>query len=104
MPPQQLRTRLTELLGIEKPIIQGGHGLERRGAAGDGHRSQRLWDGDRWLVGVAGGLEGLRALVRECMRRTSKPFGVNFLQLNSAKKYNATADFAIEEGVTVVET
>ena len=52
----------------------------------------------------ADGLDGLRALVRECKRLTDKPFGVNFLLLNSAEDFNATADLVIEEGVPVVET
>jgi len=99
-----IKTRLTELLGIEHPIIQGGMmavGLAELAAA----------------VSNAGGLgiitaltqptpEDLRNEIRRCREMTSKPFGVNLTLLPTINPvpYDEYAKVIIEEGIKVVET
>ena len=88
----------------EKPIVQGGMGwvgAELPAAVSNAGCCGMVTAGSH---AQAGGLAGLRELVRECQSLTDKPFGVNFLLLNSAEDYNATAQVVIEEGVKVVET
>jgi NADH:quinone reductase (non-electrogenic) len=97
-------TRITELLGIEHPIVQGG--MQNVGLAGLAS-----------AVSNAGGLGILTALaqptpdkLREeielCRSMTSKPFGVNmtvFPTIN-APDYKAYAQAIIDGGVKIVET
>ncbi len=98
------KTRITELLGIEHPIVQGG--MQGVGTA-------ELAS----AVSNAGGLgiltaltqpspEALRAEIDRTRSMTSKPIGVNmtvFPTIN-APDYNAYADAIIESGVKIVET
>ena len=99
-----MKTRITELLGIEHPIIQGGMhyvGFAELAAA----------------VSNAGGLgtitgltqksaEDLRKEVRKCKELTDKPFAVNltFLPSLATPDYPGYVKVIIEEGVKVVET
>jgi nitronate monooxygenase len=99
-----LRTRITELFGIERPIVQGG----------------LMWIARAELssaVANAGGIgfmtaltfpdaEALRAEIRKCREMTDKPFGVNltFLPTLRAPDYPAYIDVCIEEGVKFIET
>jgi len=99
-----LRTRVTELLGIEHPIIQGGMhyvGYAVLAAA----------------VSNAGGLgvitaltqktpDALREEIRKCKQLTSKPFGVNvtLLPMLAPPDYGAYAQVIVDEKVPVVET
>ncbi|MBL7165200.1 MAG: nitronate monooxygenase [Dehalococcoidales bacterium] len=98
------KTRITELLGIEYPIVQGGmvH-LSRAELAA--------------AVSNAGGLgiitsadhatkEGLRDELRRTKSLTDKPFGVN-INLSPAARPVDTEEYinvVIEEGVRIVET
>jgi NADH:quinone reductase (non-electrogenic) len=99
-----MKTRFTELFGVEHPIAQGG----------------MQWVGTAELVSAvanAGGLGFLTALtqpspqalaaeIARCRTMTSKPFGVNltvFPTIN-APDYNAYAQAIIDGGVKVVET
>ena len=94
-----MKTRITTLLGIEHPIIQGG----------------MIWASQWQLVTAvsnAGGLgllgsgsmsaEELRAQIRQCKAHTNKPFGVNvpIMYANSAQ----TMEVIMDEGVSVVFT
>ncbi|MEI7537207.1 MAG: nitronate monooxygenase family protein [Comamonadaceae bacterium] len=99
-----MKTRITELLGIEHPIIQGGMhyvGYAKLAAA----------------VSNAGGLGIITALtlgtpellakeIALCREMTSKPFGVNltFLPAFSEPPYPEYIRAIIEGGVKVVET
>jgi nitronate monooxygenase len=99
-----LRTRLTELLGIEYPIIQGG----------------MQWVGRAELasaVSNAGALGILTALtqptpadlgaeIERCRSMTSRPFGVNLTMLPAAKPppYEEYLDAVIAGGVRILET
>ena len=94
-----MKTKITELLGIEYPIFQGG----------------MAWVAEHNLaaaVSNAGGLGILAAasappeIVREEIRLTKKltdkPFGVNVMLMNPNAE--EVSDIVIEEGVKVVTT
>ena len=99
-----MKTRITELFGIERPIIQGGMhyvGFAELAAA----------------VSNAGGLGIITALTQPSPARlaaeiakahtmTSKPFGVNltFLPAVNSPDYPGYIDAIIEGGVKIVET
>ena len=99
-----LRTRFTELAGIEHPIVQGG----------------MMWVGRAELaaaVSNAGGLglitaltqptpDDLRREVDRCRAMTDKPFGVNLTILPSVSPppYAEYRRAIIDSGVTIVET
>jgi NAD(P)H-dependent flavin oxidoreductase YrpB (nitropropane dioxygenase family) len=99
-----MKTRITELFGIEHPIIQGGMhyvGFAELAAA----------------VSNAGGLgiitgltqrtpEALAAEIRRCRQMTDKPFGVNltFLPAVTPPDYPGYVRAIIDGGVTIVET
>lgn len=98
-----LQTKLTEMLGIEAPIIQGG--MQHVGFAEMAS-----------AVSNAGGLgiltalsqpnpEALRAEIRRCRTMTSKPFGVNLTILPALipADYDAFAQVIAEEKVAMVE-
>jgi NAD(P)H-dependent flavin oxidoreductase YrpB (nitropropane dioxygenase family) len=99
-----MKTRITELFGIEHPIIQGGMhyvGFAEMASA----------------VSNAGGLGIITALtlgtpeklaneIARCRDMTDKPFGVNltFLPTVNAPDYPGLVRVIIEGGVKVVET
>ncbi len=99
-----LKTRITEMFGIEHPIIQGGMhyvGFAELAAA----------------VSNAGGLGIITGLtqrtpellaneIARCRDMTDKPFGVNltFLPMLNAPDYPSYVRTIIEGGVKVVET
>lgn len=99
-----IKTRITELLGIEHPIVQGGMmavGTADLAAA----------------VSNAGGLGIITALtqvtpadlakeIRRCRSMTNKPFGVNLTLLPTINPvpYDEYVQVIIDEGVKVVET
>ena len=99
-----MKTRITELFGIEHPIIQGGMhyvGYAKLAAA----------------VSNAGGLGIITALtlgspellakeIALCRQMTDKPFGVNltFLPAFSEPPYPEYIRAIIEGGVKIVET
>ena len=94
-----MKTRITELLNIEYPIIQGG----------------MAWVAEHTLaaaVSNAGGLgiiasggapcEAVREEIRKTKALTDKPFGVNVMLMNPEAE--AIAHMLVEEGVKVVTT
>jgi len=99
-----LKTKITEMLGIQHPIIQGGMhyvGFAELAAA----------------VSNAGGLgiitgltqktpEDLGKEIARCREMTDKPFGVNltFLPTVSSPDYPGYVDAIIDGGVRIVET
>ena len=99
-----MKTRITEMFGIEHPIIQGGMhyvGFAEMAAA----------------VSNAGGLgiitgltqrtpDNLRKEIRRCREMTKKPFGVNltFLPAITPPDYPGFVRTIIEEGIKIVET
>ena len=99
-----MKTRITELLGIRHPIVQGGMhyvGLAELAAA----------------VSNAGGLgiitgltqptpDDLAREIERCRAMTDKPFGVNltFLPALKAPDYPGYVRVIVEHGVRIVET
>lgn len=99
-----MKTRITELFGIQHPVIQGGMhyvGFAELAAA----------------VSNAGGLgmitgltqktpDDLAAEIDRCKAMTDKPFGVNltFLPALNSPDYGALVDVIINGGVKAVET
>ena len=94
-----MKTRITELLGIECPIILGG----------------MAWVAESHLaaaVSAAGGLgligganapaEVIRNYIREVKAATDKPFGVNVMLMSPYA--DEVAKVVVEEGVKVVTT
>ena len=94
-----MKTRITELIGIEYPIIQGGmawvaeHNLAA--AVSDA--------GGLGLIGAASApAEVVRDEIRKCRHLTDKPFGVNVMLLNP--NADEVAKVIVEEEVKVVTT
>lgn len=99
-----MRTRVSELLGIDYPIIQGGmQGVGKAELAS--------------AVSNAGGLGILTALtqptpgdlakeIERCRSMTERPFGVNLTILPTAtpQPYGEYLDVIVESGVKIVET
>ncbi|MEJ6009392.1 nitronate monooxygenase family protein [Novosphingobium aquae] len=99
-----MRTRITEMLGIEHPIVQGG--MMNVGFAGLAS-----------AVSNAGGLGIITALsqpspaalrdeIERCRSLTDKPFGVNVSVLPSIAppNYKDYVDAIIASGIKIVET
>lgn len=99
-----LKTRITEMLGIEHPIVQGG-------MQGVGTAELASAASNAGGLGILTALtqpspEALRAEIERCSAMTAKPFGVNmtvFPTIN-APDYKAYAQAIIDGGVKVVET
>ena len=101
---RKLNTRITEMLGIERPILSGA----------------MQWLAKAELVAAvsnAGGLgvmssatfrtaEDLRAEIRKCRELTDKPFAVNLTLMPSLAPpdYPAYVRVCIEEGILIMET
>lgn len=104
MVPKVFSTRVTEALGIDHPVIQGG----------------MMWVSQPELVAAvsnAGGLgiltaltfetpEGLEKAIARTRKLTDKPFGVNltFLPTLVPKDYGSLIDVMVGEGIDIIET
>lgn len=94
-----MKTKITEILGIEAPIFQGGMAwvAEHRLAAAVSNA------GGLGIIGAASApAEVVREEIRKCKELTDKPFGVNIMLLNPNAE--AVAHIVVEEGVSVVTT
>lgn len=94
-----MKTKVTELLGIEYPIIQGGMAwvAEYHLAAGVSNA------GGLGLIGAASApAEWVREQIREAKKLTDKPFGVNIMLMSPYA--DEVAKVIVEEGVKVVTT
>ena len=94
-----MKTRISELLHTEYPIIQGGMAW-----VAEYHLAAAVSNaGGLGLIGAASAPpEVVREQIREAKKLTDKPFGVNVMLMNP----NApeVAQIVIEEGVKVVTT
>ena len=99
-----MKTRITELFGIEHPIIQGGMhyvGYAELAAAVSNAGGLGI------ITGLTQGTpEKLAAEIARCKDMTDKPFGVNltFLPILKAPDYAGMVRVIIEGGVKIVET
>ena len=99
-----MKTRITELLNIEHPIIQGGMhfvGLAEMAAAVSNAGGLGI------ITGLTQGTpEKLAAEIDRCKEMTDKPIGVNmtFLPTLTPPDYPALFKVIIDAGIKVVET
>lgn len=99
-----MKTRITEMLGIEHPIIQGGMhhvGLAELAAAVSNAGGLGI------ITGLTQGTpEKLAAEIARCKTMTDKPFGVNitFLPSLTPPDYPGLIQSVIDADVKVVET
>ncbi len=94
-----MKTRITELLGVEHPLIQGGMAwvAECRLAAAVSEA------GGFGIIGAgAAPAQFVREQVRKCREMTDKPFGVNIMLMNP--EADDIARMVAEEGVKAVTT
>ena len=94
-----MKTRITELLGIEYPVIQGGMAW-----VAEYHLAAAVSEaGGLGLIGEASAPpEIVREQIREAKKLTDKPVGVNIMLLNPNAEEVAKA--VVEEGIKVVTT
>ncbi len=94
-----MKTKITELLGIEYPIIQGGMAW----VAEAGLAAAVSNAGGLGLIGVANApVEVVREEIRKAKQLTDKTFGVNIMLLSPHAA--DIASVVVEEGVKVVTT
>lgn len=94
-----MKTRVTELLGVEKPIIQGGMAW-----VAESHLAAAVSEaGGFGLIGAANApADVVRNYIREAKELTDKPFGVNIMLLSPFA--DDIARVVVEEGVAAVTT
>lgn len=94
-----MKTEITQLLGIEYPVIQGGMAW-----VADYHLASAVSNaGGLGIIGSGGApAEWVREQIREAKKLTDKPFGVNIMLMNP--EADNIAKVIIEEGVKVVTT
>lgn len=95
----KMKTRITQLLEIEYPIIQGGMAwvAEHNLAAAVSEA------GGLGVIGAGGApAEFIREQIRKVKETTSNPVGVNLMLMNP--EADAIAQIIVEEGVRVVTT
>ncbi len=94
-----MKTRITEILGIEYPILQGGMAwvAEHNLAAAVSEA------GGLGIIGAGGApAEFVREQIQKVKEVTDKPFGVNIMLMNP--EADAIAQVVVDEGVKVVTT
>jgi enoyl-[acyl-carrier protein] reductase II len=94
-----MKTAITEILGIEKPIFQGGMAwiADARLAAAVSNAG-----GLGLISSINYGTEAVREEIRKARSLTDKPFGVNIML--AAPNAAEIADLVVEEGVRILTT
>lgn len=94
-----MKTRITELLGCEYPIIQGGMAwvAESKLASAVSNAG-----GVGLIAGGSAPIDYLREQIRACKAMTDKPFGVNIMLMSP--NADDLAQLVIDENVPVVTT
>lgn len=94
-----MKTKITELLNIEYPIIQGGMAW-----VADYHLAAAVSEaGGMGLIGAASApAEVVREQIRKGKELTQKPFGVNIMLMNP--NADEVAKIVVEEGIKVITT
>ena len=95
----KMKTRITELLGVEYPIIQGGMAW-----VAEHHLAAAVSEaGGLGLIGGANAPgEVVRDEIRKARKLTDKPFGVNVMLMSPYA--DDVAKVIVEEGIQVVTT
>ncbi|MEO6093075.1 MAG: nitronate monooxygenase family protein [Novosphingobium sp.] len=98
------KTRITEMLGIEHPIVQGG-------MQGVGYAELASAVSNAGGLGILTALtqpspDKLREEIERCRSMTDKPFGVNLTVLPTIlpPDYKGYAQAAIDAGIKIIET
>ena len=94
-----MKTRVTEILGTQYPIIQGGMAW-----VAEHHLAAAVSEaGGLGLIGAANApAEVVREEIRKARELTDKPFGVNIMLLSPSAE--EIAQLVIEEKVPVITT
>lgn len=94
-----MKTKITELLGIEYPVIQGGMAwvAEANLAAAVSNAG-----GLGLIAAAAAPAEWVRAQIKKVREMTDKPFGVNIMLMSS--EADQVAKVIVEEKVPIVTT
>ena len=99
-----MKTRITEMFGIEHPIIQGGMHMV-------GYAEMAAAVSNAGGLGIITGLtqrspERLAAEIQRCRALTDKPFGVNLTILPAVTPpdYQGFVEVIVASGVKIVET
>ena len=94
-----IRSQLCDILGIEKPIFQGGMAW-----IADANLAAAVSNagGLGLISSINAGTEAVRAEIRKARTLTRKPFGVNIML--AAPNAAEIANLVVEEGVTIVTT
>jgi enoyl-[acyl-carrier protein] reductase II len=99
VPPPPLRTRVTELLGVEYPLVQAPMGFIARAQLASAVSNA---GGFGMIETSSGRLDEVRDEMAAMRDRTDKPWGVNIAQMLVADPH--IVDFVAEQGVTFVTT
>ncbi len=94
-----MENRITSLLGIKHPILQGGMAWIAESTLASAVSNA---GGAGIIAGGSAPIDYLRSEIRKCKELTDKPFGVNVMLMspNAAE----LSDLVIEEGVSFVTT
>ncbi len=97
--PVVMKNRITEMLGIEHPIVQAPMGYIARAQLASAVSNA----GGLGIIETSSGqLDAVRDEIRKMRDLTDKPFGVNIAQL--FVRDPAIVEFVVENGVTFVTT
>lgn len=94
-----MKTRITELLGCEYPLIQGGMAWVAENTLASAVSNA---GGVGLIAGGNAPIDYLREQIRTCREKTNKPFGVNIMLMSG--NADDLAQLVIDEGVSVVTT
>lgn len=94
-----MKTRITELLGCEYPIIQGGMAWVAEHTLASAVSNA---GGVGLIAGGSAPIDYLRDQIRKCKEKTDKPFGVNIMMMSP--NADDLAQLCIDEKVAVVTT
>jgi enoyl-[acyl-carrier protein] reductase II len=98
-PPAPLRTRVSELLGVDYPIVQAPMGWIARAQLASAVSNA----GGLGVIETSSGeLDAVRDEIRKMRDLTDRPFGVNIAQL--FVRDPGIVDFVVEQGVRFVTT
>ena len=99
-----IKTRITELLKIERPIVQGG--LQNVGVAELASAVSNAGGFGMLTALTQSSPDALATEIERCKGMTDKPFGVNLTVFPTIKPldYNAYAQVCVDAGIKVVET